>query len=171
MDGTEKDILEKVGAFSFRIGLVPIEWVTSQTDPVPLKHDNNHDVCETWWQSHQPQSNLAERIGEVLMPADASQYDFGLIEKVWRDVNDHRIELWESKTGRVVHLNAYIDARKDFVEFSRTLVQLTRTIGCMFFFWSEEEFANPSMTAIFASINRSATAARAAGNTRIWTRH
>ena len=105
------------------------------------------------------------------MPGEASPYDLGLVEKVWRDGNDHRIELWESKAGRVLHLNAYIDVRKDFGEFSRTLVQLTRSIDCMFFFWSEEEFVQPGMTAIFESISRSAAAARAAGNKRIWVRH
>lgn len=171
MDPAYREVLEIAGAYNFQIGFVPRSWIEGHSDVVVLERYEDGDVCESWWKSYQPEKGIKEYLDQILMSGNRSPFDFGLIENIWIDGRGNRVELWESDAGRVVHLNAYIDARGSFVQFSRMLVKIARRLDCHFFFWAGEEFAQPTVEAIYTALNRSSAAALARGNERIWSKH
>lgn len=158
MKSEEWQILELAGAFHFNLNLVPRVWFQKVPDPDRFINSVDQYKRRVWWIGYEPKVPICESFDDFLVRDEGSRFDFGLLETVWVDENDHRVELWEFEPNLISEIAISIDVRYPYAAFLSRVLELVTQLECLIYLDRERDFVTPSPTVIYAALNRSPAA-------------
>ncbi len=138
--------MESLGYFFLAIGMVPKSWVDSQPEAVKVDPEDYRSPSVIWWQHADCPFDVREFCDKRWRCTDPTGWYLqdSVDESSWSDDNNHRIEIVEDESGRIIDFAVLIDIRTPSSDFVDQIVELAAAANCVFFDYETRTVVEPS---------------------------
>lgn len=115
-----------MAAWQYEIALIPQRAVVDKYGHVSSRVEASEIDSADWWERWQPPPGYERRLASLLDMGESWHPDL----KMWGREEGDRVQVW-TENGRVVGIQARVDARKSYSQFTERLAEFARQCDCL----------------------------------------